>query len=620
MNIPGLGKSKLDRTEGELNNPKAAPSAIPVHDTHSERAASLPTTWGDTSPMLRSAMPDKKISFGAKLFLVSFFFLLLVGGYTAWRFFSAGNTVSSNAIDMVTDMKPYIEGGEQIPVTISINNRNTVSLQEAVLTLSYEKGVGVADEQQKISEKRVIGTIDPNQMQKQSFVIILYGEEASSRDIIAKLEYKVPGSSALFSKVLTTTTVLKTPPVGVHVDGPDILSPGQLGTYTITVRNNISTSSVPFRVSAVLPDSFKKDFIDPPGTARDTIWDIPMLLPGESKVITIRGSFLGSADQISTIRAIVGSGKGAADIAVIYSSDKKEVALRTTPLTISVKAETDKGTGDVLRFGDRTTVLVVYENKSTSTLRNVEIKASISGDGAVYEGISSDGGFYNSEAKTVLWNKSTLPELATVLPGTKKELRLYIPIITKGTSNPSLRITLDGTADDQGVGDVITSITKNFAIQGSASLNGWTSYRESPFVNEGPVPPVANKATTYTLHLVASAQNTLSGTKVSFILPIYVSWGSQFTPGEKITYTSGTRTVVWDIGQMSPGQVKTADMQVSVKPSQSHVGAAPTITSGITLEGQETESRARIKNTLSPLTTELFQEVWGGDAGRVVAQ
>lgn len=620
MNIPGLGKSKLDRTEGELNNPKAGPSAIPVHDVHSERAASLPTTWGDNSAMLTRVTPDRKMSFGTKLFLFSFLFLIVVGGYTAWRFMSSQNTVSSNAIDMVTDMKPYVEGGEQVPITISINNRNTVALQEAVLTLSYEKGVGVSEEQQKVSEKRVIGTIPPNLMQKQSFVILLYGEEAASRDIVAKLEYKVPGSSALFSKVLTTTAVLKTPPVGVHVDGPDILSPGQLGTYTVTVRNNISTSSVAFRVSILLPDSFKKDFIDPPGTSRDTIWDIPTLMPGEEKVITVRGSFSGTAEQINTIRAIVGSGKGAADIAVVYSSDKKEVSLRTTPLTISIRAETDKGTGDVLRFGDRATVLVTYENKSANTLRNVEIKASISGDGAVYEGISSDNGFYNSEAKTILWNKSTLPELATVLPGTKKELRMYVPVITKGTSNPSLKITIDGTADDKEIGDVITSSTKNFAIQGSASINGWTSYRESSFVNAGPVPPVANKDTTYTLHLVASAQNTLSGTKVSFILPIYVMWGNQVTQGEKITYTSATRTVVWDIGQMSSGQAKTADMQVSVKPSQSHVGTAPTITSGITLEGQETESRARIRNTISPLTTDLFQEVWGGDPGRVVAQ
>lgn len=622
MNIPGLGKSKLERTESELNNPKAAPASIPIHDPHSERAQALPTSWGDDSPMLtRAATPvERKVSLGAKLFFLSLIVLLVAGGYTAWRFFSSQNTVSSEAIDMVTDMKPYVEGGEQVPMTVTINNRNTVALQDATLTLSYEKGVGVSDEQQKVSEKRMLGTVPPNQMQKQSFVVVLYGEEASSRDIIIKLEYKVPGSSALFSKILTTTSVLKTPPVSVHMDGPDTLSPGQLGTYTITVKNNTSTSSVPFRISLLLPDSFKVDSINPQGTTKNTIWDVQALGPGETVSITLRGSFSGNATQESTVRAIVGSAKGATEIAVVYSSDKKDVTLRTAPLGLSIRAETDRGSGDVLRFGDRATVFITYTNQGTSSIRNVEIKASIQGEGAMYDQINSDGGYYDSQSKTMLWNKSTLPELGNVAPGTSKELRMYIPVVTKGSNNPNISITADGTADDQGVGDVIASVGKSFAIQGSASLNGWTSYRESPFVNQGPVPPVANTATTYTIHLAVSAQNTLSSTKVSFILPIYVTWGNQVTSGENVTYNGSSRTVVWDIGQMSPGQAKSVDIQVSVKPSQSHVGTAPTITSGITLDGQETESRARIRNTISPLTTELPEEKWGGDPGLVVGQ
>ena len=100
----------------------------------------------------------------------------------------------------------WTEEGQENRREKSINNRNTIPLQEAKLTLSYEKGVGSSDEQQKVYETRSLGIIESNQVQKQKFSVVLYGEETSSRDLIVKLEYKVTGNNALFSKVITTVT------------------------------------------------------------------------------------------------------------------------------------------------------------------------------------------------------------------------------------------------------------------------------------------------------------------------------------------------------------------------------------------------------------------------------
>jgi hypothetical protein len=620
MNIPGLEKSKLERAEEQLYDPKTVPQGVVVHDMHQARAEQLPTSWGDDNPMLVKAQPEKSISFGLKLLLFSLLLLLAVGGYASYRLLASKNAVSSEHIDIVSDMKPYVEGGEQIPLAVSINNRNAIPLEEAKLTIMYEKGIGSSDEQQKVSEKRTIGTISPNELQKQQYSIVLYGEESSSRDVTIKLEYKVPGSNALFTKVVTTTTVLKTPPVGLRIEGPDTLASGQLGTYTVTIRNNTSTSSVPFRLAFDAPINFVKDSTNPEvPKGKDTGWDITTLAPGESKTFEVKGSFTGSVNQASTIRVLAGSSKDGSEVSVIYSSDKKEVTIRSTPIAVAIRTETDRGTSDSLRFGDRATMYVSYNNKSNDTVRNLEIKATVLGDGADYQNIVADEGYYDSEAKTILWSKATDPGLESIAPNQTKEFRLSVPVIVKGSSNPSITVNVEAKGDDQGVGDVQTNIQKRYAIQGSASLNAWTSYRESPFANQGPVPPVANKTTTYTVHVVASAQNTLGGTKVSFILPIYVTWNNVFTEGKKISYVSGTRTVVWDIGQINAGGTEVADIQLAVKPSQSHVGSSPTITSGITLEGQEVDSRSRIRTTLTPLTTELPREVWGGDPARVIA-
>ncbi len=623
MNIPGFKKSKLDRVEEGLNDPKKVVSdTVVVHDAHTRRVGALPTTWGEDSPMLVSGAPveDHSASFGLKLLGFSLVFLLVVAGYSAWRILSSQNVVSSENIEIVSDLKSYIEGGEQVPMVVTILNKNAVTLEEARITVSYERGVGSSDEQQKIYEKQELGTIEPNQMQKKTFTLVFYGEEGSARDVSVKLEYKVPGSNAVFSKVETKTSVLKTPPIGVYIDGPELLSQGQIGTYTVTARNNTSTSSVPFRLAFISPEGFTKDMTNPPVSGKDIAWNIDSLNPGESREFIVKGYFSGVSGEVNTIRVLVGSAKSGSDISTVYSSDKKEVSIRTSPLTVSFAMQTSRGLGESLRFGDRASVEIVYENKSNEIIRNIELRATLEGDAVVYEDIAPEGGYYDSEQKLVLWNKATLPSLESLAPGSTGAVRIQIPIVTKGKGSPTFTIHLQGTADNKEIGDVSIDASKLYTVQGSASLITWTSYRESPFANTGPIPPEPNIATTYTIHLVASAQNSLSGTKVSFNLPIYVSWANVFTENMKITYNASTRTVVWDIGALASDSTFSADVQVSVKPSQSHVNTSPPITSGITLEGQEVETRSKIKTTIPAATTALTREEWGGNPSAVISR
>jgi hypothetical protein len=620
MPYPEHDKSKLDSLETKLYNTKNVTSDVLVHDVRSHHADQLPTTWGDNSPLIVKAAVESKMSLGVKILLYSLLFLLVTGGYTVWKFMSFQNVVSSENIDVISDMKPYVEGGEDVPVSISINNRNKISIQDAVLTLSYEKGIGSGDEQQKVYEKRVIGVIPPNQVQKQSFSVSIYGEEADSRIITTKLEYKVAGSNALFSKVIANTAILKTPPVTVHMDGPTMLASGQVGAYTITVRNNTSSSSVPFRLVCLTPDTFVRDSAIPKVSTPDTGWDVQGLASGETKTFTVKGSFTGNSGQIFTMKALAGNSKGGRDISVIFSSDKKETTVRTTPLLLSLQAETDRGVGDTLRFGDNAIIVVKYQNISDQEIRNAEIKATLEGDGILYDSVTTDGGYYDSTKNTIVWNKTTTGSLTSIAPHASGELRIFAPVVSKGKNNPSLKVSIDGSADEKEVADVSTSISKTYAIQGSASLNVWTSFRDSPFANTGPVPPKANTDTTYTLHLKASAQNTLTNAKISFILPIYVTWRGTFTEGQTITYNADTRTVTWDMGTIQAAMSPSADVQVSLRPSQSHVGLAPNITSGITLEGTEKDSKAKLRITVSPLTTVLTHEAWGGDPASVIGQ
>lgn len=621
MNIPGFKKSKLDRLEESLYDPKTPVSdGISVHDARIKRVGQLPTTWGDDSPMLTkdSVQTDHSMSFGAKLLIFSLLFLVAVGAYSAWRIFSSQNVVSSENIKISSDVEPYIEGGEQLPVTITVVNENAVPLEEAWLTVIYEKGVGSSDEQQKVSEKRSLGTLESNQVAKQVFTLVFYGEEGSARDVVVRLEYKVSGSNAVFSKVDTKTTILKTPPIGVYVDGPELLSRGQVGTYTITARNNTSAPSVPFRLAFNAPDSFTKESTNPIISTRSVYWNVEPLQPGESRTFIVKGYFTGGAGEENTIRVLAGDAKNDSEISTVYSSDSKIVAIRSTPLSVSFSTQTGRGIGDSLRFGDRAFIDITYENKTDSTIRNIDFKLTLEGDTIDYVGVSPERGYYDSEQKTIVWNKITQPELASLSSGSFGILRIQIPVVSSGKGSPSFSVNLQGTADSEGVGDVTVDASKTYTVQGSASLSGWALYKDSPFSGIGPIPPQANKTTAYTLHLTASTQNKISGAKVSFILPVFVSWMNVYTQGQQVSYDSSTRTVTWNIGDVEAGGTAVSDIQVSVKPSQSHVGDSPKITSELVFEAQEVDTRSKIRARISPISTSLSREQWGGNPSIVI--
>jgi hypothetical protein len=477
------------------------------------------------------------------------------------------------------------------------------------VTLLYKQGNGSQDEQEKVQEKRELGTINSGEYKKQDFTLSLYGSESETRDITLKLEYKVAGSNATFSKLVTTSVVLRTPPVSVSIDGPETLSVGQSGTYSFTVINNSATSSLPSVLQLTLPNSFMVDTSNPKSGTKNNSWSIPTLTPGGKQVISLTGTFQGKEGEKVTLQAKIGSqGDNFGSIGVVYASETTDVTLRSSPLSLLTTLSTDSGNGESLRYGDKATLLLSYNNTSAQALEDVSLKLTLSGDAALYNSIDPTTGYYDSIKKTITWDKATLPDLAVLAPNSQGTLRVLIPIVSRGDNSPALKTVFTGSGSTKGVDDVVATFSKTWIVQGSASITAKTQYKNSSFPNTGPIPPRPNQETTYTVNLSVSAQNALTGARVSFVLPAYVTWRG----------VTSDVAVSWNIGAAEAGKSMSVDIGLSVRPSQSHVGQSPPITSGIVLDADEEVSRAHLRTTLSPLTTAVSNETWAENPSIVV--
>lgn len=611
-------QAMLDSIEHELYDPKFKNNGSEVHHVKSRRSLDLPASWGEEAPLIIKTKEDAGFSFGTKLLVLSTIILLLALGFSTWRVMSLRNVVSATNIDMEADISQYIEGGEQTPLIVTLRNRNTANLESASVTLLYKQGNGSQDEQEKVQEKRDLGTINSGEIKKQDFSVSLYGSESESRDLVVKLEYKVMGSSATFTKVITQQVILRTPPISVSIEGPDTISVGQMGTYSFVVKNNSATTSLPSVLTLLLPNSFTIDTTSPKSLSRSTSWSIGKLDKGDSQTIKVTGSFDGKQGETATLQAKIGSqGDSASEIGIVYSSQTVDVKFRSSPLVLATNLVSDTNFGETLRYGDRMRLTVNYTNGSLEPLEDVSITVSLSGDAAIYNSVDPTSGYYDSVAKTITWTKATLPDLAILAPNAQGTVQVVIPIVPKGINSPTLKVTVVGAGTTKAADDVVATLSKTYAVSGSATLVASTQYKTSSFVNSGPIPPRPNQDTTYTVNLKVSAQNAIGNTTVSFVLPAYVTWRG-VTSDPRVTYNSKSRTVTWNIGHIDQGSFVTADVGLSVKPSQSHVGQSPAITSGIVLDTDEEVSRVHLKSTLSPLTTSVKNEVWQENPSIVV--
>ena len=616
---PKREESAIESIEHELYDPKIKINEAEIHHLKAHRALTLPTSWGDDAPILVHRDEEKGFSFGAKLLLFSTILLCIAVAFSVWRVVSMRNVVSAANIDITAEISPYLEGGESTPLFFSLQNRNTAALVDAKVTLLYKQGSGTQDEQEKIQDKRDLGTIASNEMKKQDFNVTLYGGESEKRDLVLKLEYKVAGSNGVFSKIATTQVILRTPPVSVNIEGPEKLSLGQSGTYEVVVKNNSATTSIPSVLQVITPNSFTVESTSPKRPGLSNAWSIKRLDPGESVKVSIVGAFNGKQGELATFSAKIGSvGEEPTMIGIVYASYSKDVMLNASPLTLTLGLSAESGSTESVRYGDRAAVIISYNNTSTEALDDVSFVVTLSGEAALYNLIDPINGYYDSVAKTITWDKASLPQLAVVAPGAQGDLRIFIPIVQKGANSPVLKAVLVGSAATKDSNNITTTLTKTWGVQGMATLEAHTQHKNSALTNSGPVPPRPNQETTYTVSLKMSAQNLLSSAKVSFTLPAYVTWKGVTSDTSAITYDSKTRTVTWNTGRIQEGVFVNADIMLGVKPSQSHVGLSPAITSGIILEAEEEVSRVRLRTTLSPLTTAVYKETWEQNPSLVV--
>ncbi len=524
-------------------------------------------------------------------------FFLIAAGAAFFFLTNNRNVISADKIDMAITGPVSISAGDTLALAIEVTNRNAATLEVADLIVEYPDGTRTAEDvTHELTDYRVgLGDIPSGGRVATSTKAILFGEEGTQHDIHVTLEYRIAGSNAIFVKESVYTVTVGSTPLSLSIDAPRSVNSGATVEFTLNIRSNAKVPLENVVLEAEYPFGFTFTSSDPETSYSDSLWALGDIQPEGKRQITVTGTLEGQQDEDRVFRFDLGVASQSDTTGVGTSFVRAEHEIQIDRPFIDLAFTTNGSKNDVVVATPGTIVRgnVSWRNNLPVKLADAVLEVELPG-GAFDEGsVTVLNGFYDSGKNTIRWDKQDFADLAFINPGDSGEVSFSFTLRSAnalaGTLvNPSIpmvaRLTTRPVGESRTTDIVTGEDAQKIAVVSSAGLTSKTNYSSGPFSNSGPIPPVVEEKTTYTITwTLTNTTNDLTDGVVKAVLPQYVSWENETDPGnESITYNPSSREIVWKVGTLRAGSgydepARSVSFKIGLTPSVTHVGSAPVL-------------------------------------------
>ncbi len=559
----------------------------------------------------------RRHTFRKVIAIIGVLFFMSAAAVASLLMFSGNNTISGDNITLAITGQNTVGAGEILPFQIAVSNQNGVSIQSATLIIEYPEGTQSAIDGKELDvERKQLNQIGSGELINVELDARIFGEENEEKEIKVSIEYRIAGSNATFNKDAEPLHIkIGTSPVVITFNALKTVSAGQEFTLPLTIQSNANVPLTDVLVRVSYPSGFDFSESDPDTASGEDVWKIPSLKPGEKKVITVKGVITGSNEEIRKFTAKVGVAQGdnKNELSAILAQAHAEVVIEEPFLKTDITVNGRSGNPIVITKGEVAAVRISLENTLNSTIFDGRVSVEIEGNAFDEFSVFSTEGYYDSTKNTMQWDSSDTESLQEILPGHISRLSFDLKPNRKTDSDPTitLKISLHGQRIfENQVPQVLDVTTKQIVkVQSAASITTRTLYDSGPFENSGPVPPVAEETTTYTLNLTAkSGTNELKDAVVTGELPQHVKWLNTVSEGDAITYNANSRMVTWKIGAIAPNSTEDAYIQVSITPSVMQIQTAPNLLEKQSFTAMDQFTGTKISSSGSVARTDYYKK------------
>lgn len=579
-----------------------------VHKLTTE-AFNVPKEWSGTgNEVMKKNL--KHPTFFKKFFMFSFFALIASVVFAYFYLSSGGNLVTNKKIDLEVLGNSFVSGGEKANFDIIIINKNSVNLELASLLIKYDKGVGA-----KIpaSDRIQIGTILPGETKRLPYILPVIGQEGDIKDIVFDLEYRIPGSNALFVKTTTNQITLRSSVLGIGIDASSVSSPNQPFTLKVSLSPNGSETLKNIALKVEYPTGFTFKTSTPGTFSSNNVWYLGDITSATPQTISITGNINGFNDEERVFRFYAGEfDKTNNDISPVYVSKIHSVVLNKPFLSAKINEDS---LVIPIKTGQTVPVNIFWQNNTEQPIRDIEITASL--NGAAYDKttiVPDDGGEFYDDRGVIIWDNRTNDSLSLANSGESGSVTFsFVPksptLITVPNKEVSVTVSIKGTPIDS-ISEIkeISSIdSRTYKLGTTASIDQAVTHSSGPFKNLGTVQPKIGVISSYTLQWTLSNTDSLvTGTQVRATLNRNFEWLGETSPSsENVSYNPSSREIIWTVGDLSKNPAPNIRRQVFVKigitAKQAQLGEVPTIVDRTVLSGTDTVNGSQINQNKGAL-------------------
>ena len=619
--IPEDDTGALERARESLYKPESPQDSKVVFIPNQE--SSLPHEWEKT--VIQSSPPKtmkKHLRIASVFFAFAFVFFLFSLAIAGYFFFSGGNSVSVDKITVDILGPATIAGGDTVPLSLTITNKNSTALENTTIEIDFPSGTRNADDVLSAYPRYTenLGTIASGEVVTRSVKAVVFGGAGEALLLPVSLSFSTSGSNSVFVKKVSYQLAVSSTPLTVSVESPAEVTSGNPFTFALTVRSN---ATVPLD-NVILSGSFPFGFsvISSSPSMSNSAFPLGTLSPGGSKTITLTGALSGQESEQRVFHFTVGTSKTAQDQTPAVSYMTQDATIKIAPhfidTTLSLNGNTAANV--VVTSGENQNATISYTNTLSTSVQNVSITIALSGPAIDYDSIKTTNGFYRSSDHTIVFSKDNDAALASLAPSASGvgsfTFSTLSPTALPASPSITFAISASGTRSDGNTTEQMsTSASKIAKIATTIVMGSSALHTSGAFTNSGPIPPHSDKATTYTI--IWNAQNlgsAVAGGTVTATLPSYVSYTEKTTGSGSFSYNKTSRAVSWSTGDLAQGGKAQGSFQVSLTPSTSQKGSTPTLIGTATFSGYDRFAGVNVSATANPVTTDTT-----GDPGYVSA-
>ena len=639
-----MDEDKIEQLKKKLySSTEKLPKMRPVNLR--EHNISVDKGWKEEQENIEEPKKVVKVySFLKGLMIFAIIFLIIAFGIAYYYFTVNPNAISNSNIDIKVSGPITISAGQELSLDVDVYNNNSTILQAADLIVTYPEGTRRADDKvtSLITDRIPIGDIAAKGAQRTTIKSILLGEEGSVKNINIALEYKIPESNSLFVKEKSYPMSIGTGPVSITIDSIKEITPEQETKFIISVKSNSSDVIGDVVLKGDYPFGFDYISAKPTPSASTNSWRLGDIAPGETKKIEVDAKIFGQANQERTLRFYTGTASKSDpnQIDTTFASYSQAIALKAPFLGADVSINDSGDEIVVVRSGQFIHGQILWKNNLDVAIHDIAIEAKLSGSMADRKTVNVTGGFYKSLEDTIYWDKSNYQELSDVAPNQSGIAGFNMKIfdLTKNLGSNIRRpeVTLNFTVKGNRLNenkvpeDVKSSASRVIRIASDILLKTSLLYTDGPFENSGPVPPVVDNKTTYTVNIkVFNSYNTVKNAVYTAKLPIYVEWLGKVNPStasSTVIYSPENRTVTWNMGDVSAGSgfssvPKEMSFQVGFVPSITQEYQTPVIVTDQRIAGTDSFTNTVVDYNDNVLNTDIKNDSkyildWGKVVGK----